>query len=143
MQNRIYASFTHLNTAKKVLGRIKKNSWNRADLSVIYADPSEPRTEDSKYEMAVEGFIENNLPKNPNSRWPGLKTAYLDGVGAVNYASPDGKGLAEIIADHPSELVNELASAKTVAVIDTDPELVPELRMILESNGAEIILSSE
>jgi hypothetical protein len=126
------------------LGQIKKNSWNRADLSVIYTESPGSNTENAKYEIAVEGFIENNLPAK-TTEWPGLKTAYLDGVGVINYASGNGKGLASIIANRASDpwLINELASAKTVTVIDTESELAPELRLILENNGAEVILTSD
>lgn len=143
MQNRIYATFSHLNTAKTALGQIKKNSWNRADLSVIYADRPDSKEENGSFEIAVEGFIEQNQIKKQVD-WPGVKTAYLEGVGVINYASLNGKGLASIIANRESDhwLIEELASAKTVAVVDTEPELAPELRLILENNGAEVILSS-
>lgn len=143
MQNRIYATFNHLNSAKAALGQIKKSSWNRADLAVIYADQFIPGQENANFEMAVEGFIGNNTTQK-RTEWPGVKTAYLEGVGVINYASWHGEGLASIIANRESDrwLIDELVAAKTVAVVDTEPGLAPELRLILENNGAEVILLS-
>lgn len=144
MQNRVYATFNQLNSAKAALGQIKKSSWNKADLSVIYADQPLFGQDDNRYEIAVEGFIEHNLKKNPE-KWPGLKTAYLEGVGVIHYASEHGEELASIISNRDSDhwLIDELASAKIVAVIDTEPEKAPKLRLILENSGADVILSSE
>ena len=148
MRQKIYGIFTNVDDAKQAFGSIKKESLNQTDLTIVFANGQETHADHRKdnYEFATEYFIESS--RNAPTSWPGLKEESLFGIGKIQIGFNNPTKI-----DDPSELTRSLPLAeadlgiiereikanKVVTIIEAEPELVPKLRLILESNGAEII----
>jgi hypothetical protein len=157
MRQKIYGIFSNVNDAKQAFGSIKKTSFNQADLTIIFADNQEKHDTQGgggNYEFAVEYFRESvqDIARKYNNTWPGIQTKDLAGIGKIQIGSSNIQKMTGIIEHDgivkPSgddlEIVAEQVKAKRiVAIIEAESELVPQVRLILESNGAEILSRTE
>jgi hypothetical protein len=148
MRQKIYGIFSNVNDAKQAFGSIKKESLNQADLTIVFANDQETKANHRKdnYEFATEYFIET--PRNSPPSWPGLKEESLSGIGKIqigfNIPTKSGNPSEPITSMQLAEgdlgiIEREIKAHKVVTIIEAEPEFVPKLRLILESNGAEII----
>ncbi len=142
MRQRIYGLFNNIEDARNALGRIKKESWRRADLSIILPADSE-RPQENSMEFAAD-FSEKR-PGSPWSDWPGLQQEYWEEVGNVRVGSTLGDAsnptpsIRENLAGKALQFVQRgIRDSKVVTIIDFEPELLYKLRFILESKGAEL-----
>lgn len=140
MREAMYGVFNQIGDARSALGQVKKASWNRTRISVIYPEMVETGSkENSRLEMAAEGFIEDNQPK-AREEWPGLKTGYLDGVGSVKYGSMTGEtDLMSTVRNGENGLQQALSAGKVVAIVEVDPEAAREVRLIFDSCGGTVV----
>jgi hypothetical protein len=147
MRQKIYSVFSNLDDAKQAFGSIKKASLNQADLTIIFADEQQHQIgkRNDNYEFAGEYLIE---PASNSTIWPGLQTQILAGIGKVqiglcgiNQTDKQMKepNLIQQVGEDLGLIEREIKSDKVVAIIETDSELLPKLRLILESNGGEIL----
>jgi hypothetical protein len=147
MKQKIYGIFSNIDDAKQALGSIKKELLNLADLTIIFSDDQEPHVSRRRnnFEFATEYFIESS--QRSTLIWPGLKEEDLSGVGKIQIGSNHSSELNSSPSSQISNLADEdlgiiereIKTNKVVAIIEAEPELLPKLRLILESNGAEII----
>ncbi|HBE78480.1 MAG TPA: hypothetical protein DDW65_12000 [Firmicutes bacterium] len=149
MRQKIYSIFSNVNDAKQAFGSIKKASLNQADLTIIFADEQQHQIgkRNDNYEFAGEGEYVIEPPAN-TIIWPGLQTQILAGIGKVQIGlcgsnqTDNQMGESNLIQQVGEDLriiEREIKSDKVVAIIETDSELLPKLRLILESNGGEIL----
>jgi hypothetical protein len=136
---KIYAAFERVENAKAAVGRIKKESWNRAGLSVILPEKLNANNEEDRYEFGHEHFLDTPY-SHEHSEWPALQERELNGVGKVkmgaNHKPFSGEASEEVKIS--KELVIEgLKKNKVVALIETEDELASKIETILESEGAE------
>lgn len=156
MRQKIYGIFSNVNDAKQAFGSIKKTSFNQADLTIVFADNQEKHDTQGggNYEFAVEHFRESfqDIAQKYNNTWPGVQTKDLAGIGKIQIGSSNIQKMAGIIEHNdvvkPSgddlEIVTAQVKAKRiVAIIEAESELIPQVRLILESNGAEILSRTE
>jgi len=135
----IYGVFQQIEDARSALGQVKKASWNRAWVSVIYPESKEADPGNLRWETAAEGFIGDNSSKT-KERWSGLKTGYLDGVGSVKYGSlAGGADLISTVKNRGNGLQQALSDGKVVAIVEAEPEAMDEVRLILENCGAALL----
>lgn len=150
MRQRLFGIFSSIDDAKAAAGQIKKESWNLADLTIIYSNQehenlSHPNRNEDDYELAAENFLEDP-EREPPPVWPGLKEEYLEGIGPVrigsqtNQESLPGKIVRLAGSDLPA-IEREIQSQKVVAMIEVEPEVFRKVRHILEKSGAEILES--
>ncbi len=141
MRQRIFGIFSNTEDSRNVLGRVKKESWNRAEITLVIPEPTvkQPRNEDH-FELGSEFFLDRK--DQPISSWPGLQASYLEGAGNIRVgttARQHPPGILEPLGPELDLLQREVRNQKIVALIDVEPELIPRIRVILESKGAEII----
>lgn len=143
----IYAAFERVENAKAAVGRVKKESWNRAGLVVIFPGESMDKTDDKRFEFGNESFLDTPYSKK-NSQWPALQDKEIDEIGKVKMAvsfKPDTS--TEIITDYGSMNKELIASGikknKVVVIIEADDEIVSQIETILESEGGEITIFEE
>lgn len=144
---KIYAAFKRVGNAKAAVGRVKKESWNRADLVIIF--PGEPtvKTDNNRFEFGNEYFLDSPH-SGKASEWPSLQDKEIDGIGkvkiAVSYKPDNNPDLSEDSAGMNKELIaSDLKKNKVVAIIEADDELVSKIETILDSEGAEITIFGE
>lgn len=132
---RIVGVFSNVNDARNALGRIKKESWNRAEISVLIKQPS-PET---SYEFG-EDFSRQQRQRR-KVMWSGLKQEFIDGVGMVQIGSTNGQRrqdhyafLKKITGAVPYNL-----DQKIVGIIEVEDDLVESIYTILNSKGADIV----
>ncbi len=149
MRSKLYGIFSNIDDAKQALGNIKKESLNLADLTVVFADNSETleRRRESDLELA------NDLGEpalKSNRVWPGLQSQNLSGIGNIKI----GTSQSQLLAQSPKGPLhldeNDLAvigpqikANRVAAIIESDVDLLPKVRFILESNGAFVISNGE
>lgn len=151
MRRRLFGVFSSIDDAKNALGQIKKESWNQTEFIVIVGDPDTIRAKENKahFEMAVENFLNGNHPESErriNHIWPGLKEMELTGVGTVNVGyieAAEGNNepmLDQKLSETDIQVVKrEISTNKIVALIEVDEQFLPKLRLIMDTNGAELI----
>jgi hypothetical protein len=135
--------FTNIEDARNALGRIKKESWHRADLTVILPEGSPESSNNDSMELAAEFAAQDRDEKRD---WSGLRRDYWDGLGKIRYGTTfrrqPGKNqvLPETLAGQALQIVQQgIKDSKVVTIIDFEPELRAKLRVILESRGAEVL----
>lgn len=158
MRQKIYSVFSNVDDAKQALGSIKKASLNQADLTVVFAEDQEnPEMQDkNNYEFGAEHFGSPFRDAadtfKHNNVWPGLQTEKLAGVGKIHIGSSNIRTISGFMDhDHPIGLAGDdldvitkqVKANKVVAVIDAEVELIPRVRLILETHGAEILSKLE
>jgi hypothetical protein len=151
MRRRLLGVFNSIDDAKHALGQIKKESWNQAEFVVIVGEPDGNRRKEGNnhFEMAVENFITGKPPETGrwiNHIWPGLKEVELAGVGTVNVGY---SAIAEEIPEPSWDrrfsetdiqvMEREISANKIVALIEVEEQFLPKLRLIMDTNGAELI----
>ncbi len=150
MRSKLYGIFSNIDDAKQALGNIKKESLNLADLTVIFADDSEAfeRKRDSKFEFGNENFGEQT-PKI-NRSWPGLQSQNLFGIGKIQIGSSqyhkgeDSQKQKLHLDESDLAIIGPQVKAnKVAAIIESEVDLLPKLRFILESSGAFVISNGE
>lgn len=135
--------FENMTDAKNALGRIKKATWNRADLALIVPQKSHRgMSGDVDLELASESFLDlphqGHLPLQS-----GLRPQTISGVGEVligqgrnNGLVPQGLNLSQ---PEFERIQQSLQEHRLLAVIKADPGVLPKLRLILETSGANIL----
>jgi hypothetical protein len=145
MKEKLFGVFSNIDDAKSALGQIKMESWNRADLTVLFSGQKidKERREDD-FELAAEYFL-NDSQRTPPPIWPGFREENIHGIGKVQIGSsyPVEKeslpGKIEELAGGELETIGrEISSQKVVTIIEVEPEIMPKVRFILEKNGAEV-----
>lgn len=151
MRRILFGVFNSIDDAKHALGQIKKESWNQTEFMVIVGEPDANRSDENKahFEMAGENFLNNNQPETGpriNRVWPGLKMMEMAGVGTVNvgYSLPvEGNTKAVMdrkLSERDIQVVErEISAHKIVALIEVDEQFLPKLRLIMDTNGAELV----
>ncbi|HBF36520.1 MAG TPA: hypothetical protein DDW50_04285 [Firmicutes bacterium] len=150
MRRKLYGIFSNIDDAKQALGNIKKESLNLADLTVIFADNGEVRDRKREFDFEVSSENLGKPPQDMNRLWPGLQSQNLFGIGKIQIGSSLNHQL------HNSSELNlhldesdlavigpQVKANKVAAIIETEVDLLPKLRFILESNGALILLTTE
>ncbi len=144
---KIYAAFQRIENAKAAVGRVKKESWNQAGLTVIF--PGEPmvKTDDNRFEFGDEYFLDS-LHSRKRSEWPALQDKEIDGIGkvkmAVSYKPDNSSPLREDPDGMNRELIaSGLKKSKVMVIIEADDEISSKITAILESEGAEITIFEE
>ena len=142
MKKKFYGVFQSIDDAKEALGRIKKESLNLVDLTVIYLEPHQTKKEGEElhFETAVEDFVENN--RLDVLKWPGLHQLELEGFGKINIGMSNSRNAAEkkLFDRKAFEAVEpEIENHKIVALIEVEPHVAGKVRYVLESIGADII----
>lgn len=152
MRQRLFGIFSSIDDAKAAAGQIKKESWNQADLTIVYsnqehANLSHPNRNEDDFELAAENFLED-LDREPPPVWPGLKEDYLEGIGPVRIGASNQTGqeslpgkIARLAGGDLPAIEREIQSQKVVALIEAEPEVFRKVRHILEKSGAEILES--
>lgn len=140
---RIYAAFERVENAKAAVGRVKKESWNRAGITVILPGKTDVKTDEHRYEFGDEHFLDTPYSRE-TSEWPALQDREVDGIGkvkmAVNYQPYSVEANEEVEVN--KEIVAEgLKKNEVVAIIEADDEIVSKIETILESEGAEFTTS--
>lgn len=156
MRQKIYGIFSNVDDAKQAFGRIKKASLNQADLTIVFADNRENHVTkgNNNYEFAAENFGESlkDTAHTRTSIWPGLQTENLSGIGKIQIGSSNNQKIADsvdhdraiqLVGDDLAIIAQQVKANKVVTIIEAEAELVPQVRLILESNGAEIISKPE
>lgn len=144
---KIYAAFERVENAKAAVGRVKKESWNRAGLVIIFPGESIADPDNNRFEFGNEYFLDTPYSRKI-SEWPALQDKEIDGIGKVRMAvsfkpdtSPD---ISEDSLTINKELIaSSLKKNKVVAIIESDDEIVSKIESILESEGAEITIFGE
>jgi hypothetical protein len=151
MRRRLFGVFNSIDDAKHALGQIKKEGWNQTRFMVIVGETDANRMNEGKahFEMAGENFLNNNHPETGtgiNRVWPGLKEMELTGVGTVNvgYSIPVEENNEAAINQKLSEtdiqvVEREIFANKIVALIEVEEQFLPKLRLIMDTNGAELL----
>ncbi len=140
---RIYAAFERVENARAAVGRVKKESWNRAGLVVIL--PGEPITaNDNHYEFGDEHFLDTPYSRK-NTVWPVLQDKEVDGIGIVKIAvslKPDADSSLseESVVTNKEIIAEDLKNNKVITIIEAEDEIVSQIEIILESEGAEITI---
>lgn len=140
MEKIIYAIFNTLSEARTILGLIKKASWSKADLAMVFR--SEEPVDD--YEMASENFLSTRPPGNLGN-WPGLKSAYWTGIGGVCFASSnkDFFRLENNKEYHRELLKKALSQNRIVIIIKAQSEVTSRVRQLLCDTGNEVFIQDE
>jgi len=150
MRSRIIVAFPKIMDARLALGLIKKTDLS-ADLTVLYA-PNAGRQKSNNFEPDYE-FGAELLPletqTDPTPVWSGLNEETLGTLGKVKVGSnqsfhPMKNGIRTPIqygltASDLHLIQGELRQNKVIGVIEITPESFSKVRLILESNGAEIL----
>jgi hypothetical protein len=141
VRQRIFGIFSSPEDSRNALGRVKKESWNRAEITVVIPEPNAKHSRtDDRFELGAEFFLDRK--EQPVSTWPGLQASYLEGAGNIKVgttALQHPPGILEPLGSGLDLVQREIQNQKIVAIIDVEPELIPRIRVILESKGAEII----
>lgn len=139
---RIYAAFERIENAKAAVGRIKKETWNQADLAIILSEETTVNSGDNRFEFGDEHFLDSPYSRN-YSKWPSLQDKEIDGIGRVKMAisfkphtGPDSREVTDII--DKELLADNLKKNKIMAIIETEDDITPKIETILESEGAEV-----
>lgn len=136
MAETIYGVFNTLSEARFILGLIKKASWNKADLAVVYR-ADEPS---GNYEIAAEDFLSQRSSVNARS-WPGLKSGYLAGIGGVRFGSSGNVAVClEKDGQYWECLKKELSENRIIVIIEARPEVTSLIRQLLTDTGNEIFV---
>jgi hypothetical protein len=155
MRQKIYGTFSNVDDAKQAFGNIKKVSLNQADLTIVFADNREARSYERQahFEFGTENHGElpqgelhlGDLPQYNNCIWPGLQSKNLSGIGKIQMGTSNHHGVFNFIepricisGEDLGVIAPQIKANKVVAIIEADAVLVPQLRFILESNGAEV-----
>ncbi|HEX7713629.1 MAG TPA: hypothetical protein VF531_06375 [Bacillota bacterium] len=139
----LIGAFENVSDAKNALGRIKKATWNRADLALIVPRKSSPDVvQGIDFELASESFLD--LPRKDFSPlWPGLRQESLAGVGEVLIGqgrSHEPEPLSLDLSQPELEMIKQpLKQHKIITVLKANPEDLPKLRLIMETDGAELL----
>lgn len=153
MRRRLLGVFNSIDDAKHTLGQIKKESWNQTEFMVIIGEPGDRGHEmKTHYEMAEENFLSTDKSetgrRNHRLPWPGLQEMELAGIGAVNVGfsippeGPNQVAVDKIFSETDKKFVKrEISSQRVVAFIETEEQFLPKLRLIMETNGAELVES--
>ncbi len=152
MRRRLFGVFNSIDDAKSALGQIKKESWNQTKFMVIVGDPDIKPVKESKahFEVASENFLNGNHHPESGRRidhiWPGLKEKELTGVGTVNVGystAAEGNNepsLEQKLSEIDIQVVErEISANKIVAFIEVEEHFLPKLRLIMDTNGAELV----
>ncbi|NLY75616.1 MAG: hypothetical protein GX075_09960 [Firmicutes bacterium] len=143
---RIYASFERLENAKAAVGRIKKASWNRAEIVVLAS--SEPGVDPgaARYEFADEHFLDSPVTRR-ETQWPVLKEQEIEGLGkvflAASFRPDDVNRYNHWPAVNPELTAADLKKNRVVAIMEVAAELSGKIKTILQSEGAEITFFAE
>jgi hypothetical protein len=149
MRRKIYGIFSNIDDAKQALGNIKKESLNLADLTVVFADNSgtlDRKKRESDFEFADDYGETTQM----NRSWPGLQSQNLYGIGKIQIGSSQyqqsetsPKPLQCLDENDLAIIGPQLKANRVAAIIESDIDLLPKLRFILESNGAFVISKGE
>jgi len=137
LRPKIVSTFNNIDDAKNAFGQIKKESWNKANFAVVFADAAKI-TGNFEYEFATENFL--GEPATRQSVWPGVREVEMSGVGKV-YLGTD-LGSSEIINGVTRQCPNlkqQLQAEKIIAILEVSPEIKERVEAILANNSAEII----
>lgn len=137
MRLRIVSFFNNIDDAKNAFGRIKKESWNKANLAVLFRETGSENPAGAGYEFASDNWM---TVSNLATAWPGVDQVELSGIGRVYLGTnfPDLRTINSLTREHPG-LKQGLQEQKIVTVVEVNPEIQNRVRVILASNGAEII----
>lgn len=136
---KIYAAFERVENAKAAVGRIKKETWNRAGMSVILPEKRNLNNEEHSFEFGHEHFLDTPYSQE-NSDWPALHEHEFDGIGKVKMAvnhKPYSGEVSEGVKISKELVIDGLKKNKVVALIETEDEIVSKIEKILESEGAD------
>ena len=139
---KIYAAFERVENAKAAVGRVKKECWNRAGLSVILPEKleaNEANNEEHRYEFGQEHFLDTPYSQE-KSDWPALHEHEFDGIGKVKMAAnhkPYSGEASEGVTIRKELVVDGLKKNKIVVLIETEDEMISKIETILESEGAD------
>lgn len=136
---KIYAAFERVENAKAAVGRIKKECWNRAGLSVIVPEKLNANNEENRYEFGHEHFLDTPYSLE-YSEWPALQEREFDGVGKVKMGvnhKPFSGEASEEVKINKELVIDGLKKNKVVTLIETEDELTSKIETILESEGAD------
>ncbi len=150
MRPRIIAAFPSLTDARVALGMIKKADL-KADLTVLYALNADCERENrikEDYELGEE-LIPLTTEITPQPVWSGLNEENVAKLGRVQMGTnrafrPLKKGIRTpaqygLTTSDLHLIQGELRQNKVIGVAEIAPETLARVRMILESNGAEIL----
>jgi hypothetical protein len=136
---KIYAAFERVENAKAAVGRVKKECWNRAGLSVIVPEKLQANNDEHRYEFGHEHFLDTPYSRE-KSNWPALNDHEFDGIGKVKMAAnhkPYSGEASEGVTINKDLVIDGLKKNKVVALIETEDEIVSKIETILESEGAD------
>lgn len=142
----IYATFGRIGNAKAAVGRVKKESWNRADFTIISPGTPLATTDADLFEFGAEAFLD--YPESSEIyQWPALQEYEIDGIGKVKMAvsfKPDLGQKSDLLNAIDKELIIAgLKENKITAIIGVDDEIAPKIETILKSEGANITFSEK
>lgn len=143
----IYATFKRIGNAKAAVGRAKKESWDRANFTIISPWTPLANTDADLFEFGAEAFLD--YPESFEiHQWPALQEHEIDGIGKVKMAVDFKLDLGQKAMDSLNLIDKELIIAglkdnKITAIIEAEDEIVPKIETILKSEGAEITLFEE
>ena len=138
MKEKVYAAFSSIEDAKNAFGQIKKTSWNKADLTIVFSENL--NHSNLAYEFAGEGFI-NDLNSNQTT-WPGVDEFEIEGIGKVfvgqSAGGTDGFSQSEI-----DLILKEKDKQRLFGIIEVEPDILPHAQFIMESCGGEMLFNQE
>ncbi|MGE5582498.1 MAG: hypothetical protein ACM3X9_08150 [Bacillota bacterium] len=148
MKRKIYGVFSNLDDAKSAVGSIKKVSFNRTNLTVVFSgdDRGGQHQPGIDFEFSSE-FLPAGGREKAVPPLRGVKEENLPGVGKVqiaanivqNFTDNDQPASMGLTGRDLGVVERMVKDDKVLAIVEADADLLPKLRFILESNGAEVI----
>ncbi len=134
---RIVGVFTHVDDARNALGRIKKECWDKSEISVLIKQPSR----EFSYEFAEEFSMERNKEQR-RLHWEGLKQETIADIGMVQIGVTNRQNSldpSEILKNYTNTVPYQLQK-NVVGIIEVADELSDKVYTILDSKGADIVV---
>lgn len=143
MRQKLIGVFRNIDDAKGALGLVKRENFNRAELTVICSEELlHLKKQGQNFEMAAENFI-GDQTDSAKLIWPGLQTKDLVSVGSVRIGStqviPQLKTDLGLEEQDLKRIENAIQHQKVVAVIEADTEEIANIRALLASRGGFIL----
>lgn len=148
MREKLYGIFLNIDDAKSASGKIKKESFNQTDLTIIIPILDLNQTNDQKNDVEfAKELVGDHFQQNHSVDWPGMQEDYLAGVGKVQIGS-SLPSLAQndnlspkyrIEEEDMGVIQTEILAKKIVTIVKVEPELLPQIRLIMESCGADLL----
>ncbi len=147
MREKIFGFFANIDDAKSAIGSIKKENFNQAELTVIFAEDNQNKkaNNSANYEFATESFLQSS-PDRSIINWPGIKKQKIAGVGEIQIGlnktidSFDNTQISIGMNGEDLSIVQQgLKENKVITIIEAEPNILSRAKAVLERHGAEII----